>query len=138
MLERGLCSVVLFIVAASAFQLSNGYERTSIFLRSTTHNTCSDFPSEDFDPYGDLLNFQKPLLDEVAVNSLTLREIETTEVNPGKIVEDEAVRKRRERYRWEFWDDFMEQELGDINAELLEGERWIQEMRDLVEMKRGK
>jgi len=39
--------------------------------------------------------------------------------------------------QWEHWDQFMESEFGDMDRELRGDEKWILELRDAVELKRG-
>lgn len=45
--------------------------------------------------------------------------------------------KPRKKLQWEHWDEFMESEFGDMDRELKGDEKWIFELRDAVELKRG-
>lgn len=99
----------------------------------------------DFDPYADMLDFNKPLDDQ---NSTIVMSASTIKSLPGLsspaptysnlVVGRSATGLMTNFKRWNQWDEFMEAELGDIDAEITkDSDRWIQEMRDLVELKRG-
>jgi hypothetical protein len=45
--------------------------------------------------------------------------------------------KPPKKLQWEHWDEFMESEFGDMDRELKGDEKWIFELRDAVELKRG-
>jgi len=100
----------------------------------------------DFDPYADMLNFNKPLDDQ---NSTIVMSASSIKSPPGPaspvptysnlVVGRSATGLMTNFKRWNQWDEFMEAELGDIDAEITkDSDRWIQEMRDLVELKRGR
>mmetsp|Transcript_12581 Transcript_12581/g.17280 ORF Transcript_12581/g.17280 Transcript_12581/m.17280 type:complete len:420 (+) Transcript_12581:37-1296(+) len=99
----------------------------------------------DFDPYADMLDFNKPLDDQ---NSTIVMSASTIKSLPGPsnpvptysnlVVGRSSTGLMTNFKRWDQWDEFMEAELGDIDAEITkDSDRWIQEMRDLVELKRG-
>jgi hypothetical protein len=49
----------------------------------------------------------------------------------------DAKKKLNQKLQWDQWDAFMESELGDLDAEPNDNDKWILEMRDIVEQKRG-
>lgn len=48
-----------------------------------------------------------------------------------------AAAREREMQKKAFWNEFLEQELGDLDAELEEKDKWMYELRDVVEKKKG-
>lgn len=100
------------------------------------------------DPYGDLFDLEKPLESTILPrvfeeNTITQDETSanTTFLASSLFFGTGASGENHRSNKWEHWDEFMEEELGDIDAEIdlnNDEERWIQEMRDLVEQKRGR
>ena len=98
------------------------------------------------DPYGDILNLRKPLAPQnssLILSASTILKSDSAELSTSQSTYSALIGKRSPTglmtnfKRWEHWDAFMEAELGDIDAELKDSDRWIQEMRDFVEQKRG-
>ena len=102
--------------------------------------------TSDDDPYADILNLKKPLAcanSSSIISASSILQSENDEIAAPPSTYSSLVNSRSATglmsnfKRWEHWDAFMEAELGDIDAELKDSDRWIQELRDLVEQKRG-
>jgi len=126
-------------------------------------NYDNDDYYDDENPYDDLLNLNKKastksieLVKEATINPDTLDKVTSlsydNDDNSGLIasssISDRSKRnsimkftnmkgKLNQKLQWDHWDPFMEAELGDIDAEPVDNDKWILEMRDIVEQKRG-
>lgn len=91
-----------------------------------------DISTEDYDSFFD---FNRPIPDQEMRDEWSLR-------SEGKYkaptTKSETNERKSNRRLWPFWDDFMESELGDIEAELAPGDEWLSEARDYIELKRGR
>lgn len=100
----------------------------------TNESTFSN--DDDADPYAHILDLKAPVGGD-AVRTL----VAATSIAEGG--EDEGLALRASRApkpppQWEHWDEFMEEEFGDMDRELTEEEdKWVLELRDAVELKRG-
>ena len=119
-------------------------EVPQIYLSSQNEDIDEYYSLEDpLDSYDDLLNVNK-ILSETQY-PFVLKESSLNNRNmTGDLQMDsnfKSIRLFKENSskakRWEHWDDFMEQEFGDMDAELSEKDGWIKEMREIVEQKRG-
>ena len=88
------------------------------------------------DPYGSLFDLNKPVEKLPETDLVSLWSIDKSAEKDLPIVKA-RVKPLSAQQRWEHWDDFMEEELGDLDAELAEEDKWMQEIRDAVELKRG-
>ena len=112
-----------------------------------------------YDNYDDFLNLDKPIKD-VDADKLRATEEEVSILPPlqlsesgevvvdadgqaipvpprkftGKSAESSMMSAQR---KWPNWDSFMEDEFGDLDAELSDDDAWIWEARNAVEAKRG-
>lgn len=97
------------------------------------------------DPYADMLDLDKPMSSETIESVLSEVSISAF---PGGVIKGGsqntlAHRTRRPpslikpQRRWEHWDAWCQQEMGDMDGELEEKDKWIWELRDIVEQKRG-
>lgn len=97
------------------------------------------------DPYADMLDLEKPMSSETMESVLSEVSISAF---PGGVLKGGsqntlAHRTRRPpslikpQRRWEHWDAWCQQEMGDMDGELEEKDKWIWELRDIVEQKRG-
>eukprot|EP01035_Chromulina_nebulosa_P019074 gene19074-24899_t len=93
----------------------------------------------DYD-YENLLNLDKALDSES--RSLVISQNEliglSDPVTEEFAINDEAKKKKNERFRWPNWDSKMETFFHDIDDELTEEDAWLQPVRDYIEQKRGK
>ena len=94
------------------------------------------------DIYGDMLSMEKPISDsELSYEVLTASSI----LNPSLSQSDNGSHSKlslqpitlsKRKIRPEWWDPFLEQEIGDIDDDT-ENEKWVLDIRDIVELKRG-
>jgi hypothetical protein len=115
-------------------------ESTETVALMETESIYNDYE----DPYADLLDFKKPIASEdsamiQSVSTIVPAEPVLPVASYANLVGGRSPTGLKSNYkRWEHWDDFMEAELGDIDAEITkDSDRWILEMRDLIEQKRG-
>jgi len=102
---------------------------------------------EEDDPYRGMLSLDKPLKPTQAAASLSEwtinrklqsgRKQSATLAMIAKYKSASMAAKKALREKMVFWDDFLENELGDLDAELQEKDQWIYEMRDYVEKQKG-
>ena len=85
------------------------------------------------DPYGDMLNLNRGVESKVAEDLVNLWSIEKK--GDEKLVFSRMTAEKKVK-PW-FWDDFMEEEFGDMDAELTEDQSWMSEVRSITEQKRG-
>lgn len=91
----------------------------------------------DIDPYDGLLDLDKPVKADTKESLFPLVSIstpETTEETQPRSRKSSLVKSKK---HWEHWDEWMEQEFGDVDAELKEEDKWVLELRDILEQKRG-
>lgn len=96
------------------------------------------------DPYGDMLNLEREapadakdtLYAAVSINSAGDA---VFAANASAVPTSKASTSllRVGQKKWEHWDAWMEREFGDMDAELEEKDKWMLELRDIVEQKRG-
>jgi hypothetical protein len=110
--------------------------RMTLFETSMSISEEPIIEEEFVDPYADMLNFNAPVSAELS--SIILAE-GTIMDPPFKETEpiDIEAEKRKKRFEWIHWNEFLERELGDMKAPLLPGEEWLGECRDTVEQLRG-
>ena len=99
-----------------------------------TSRLSSTFDDID-DPYGDMLNMNKPVESKVAEDLVNLWSIDKKEETDKLAFSRMSTTEKRVK-PW-FWDDFMEEEFGDMDAELTEDLSWMSEVRSITEQKRG-
>jgi hypothetical protein len=133
-------SAVLLLHPVSSFQISRSNQithRTQCLSssRNTRLFSASDEEVEDEDPYGDLLNFKKPVETENSKDLIKMWSIASS-IDSGSLVKVKGPPKTAQQ-QWEHWDDFMEEQFGNMDAEVPDNERWQIDMRDMVEQKRG-
>lgn len=109
--------------------------------RSTSPLFLSEY-QDPLDEYENMLNLFKPLDDTVADDEFRkpLAEAvyeESSIVNEGETRIAPLKKSKSPLADWDQWDDFMEKELGDLDADLPEDKKWVQELRDIIESKRG-
>ena len=105
--------------------------------RITFAESCelSCISDDEDDPYGDLLNLRKPVEVEEAEEMLNVMSIDS-KIDSSSLVKTRMTPKTAQE-QWEHWDAFMEQEFGNMDAEITEDQKWMIDMRDMVEQKRG-
>ena len=114
----------------------------------------------EYDDYDDFLNLDKPIKDLDDEEKIRVVRQEVSILPPlllsdsGEVVVDEDgealpapprtfLGKSKEssmmsaQRKWPNWDSFMEDEFGDLDAELSDEEAWMWEARNAVEAKRG-
>jgi len=98
-----------------------------------------DNTAEVDDPYSDILNMDAPIVDQE--QSSLLRTQWSIESHPVSSSETEVkkVNSKSKKIQWEHWDAFMDEQFGDMDREILitDEDKWILELRDAVELKRG-
>jgi len=109
--------------------------------RVVNRRACTPFAmvsDEEFlDPYPDILNFGAPSTpDNVPIIIAENRLVDVGREAKEPI--DIAAQRKADRFKWVHWNNFLEEELGDMWAALLPGEEWVGECRDQVEMQRGR
>ena len=107
------------------------------FQPTTTTNTRTtniySSSAEIDDPYADLLNVNKVIVQKELTNLWSI----DAQQEEGVPLASTRMNPNRPKKQWEHWDDFMEQEFGDMDAPLPEHHYWMFEVRDTVEQKRG-
>ena len=91
--------------------------------------------NEEDDPYGDLMDFNKPIEIEESAEMINVWSIDSS-IDAGSLAKTRMTPKTAQQ-QWEHWDEFMEQEFGNMDAEITEDQKWMIDMRDMVEQKRG-
>ena len=94
------------------------------------------YQTEFDDPYGDLLNVNRPVETEAVQQMINTWSIDAQK-EAGLPLVRTKINSDRPKKPWEHWDPFMEREFGDMDAELTEDQKWMYEARDVVELKRG-
>lgn len=109
-----------------------------------SYSAVDQLSSEIDDIYGDMLSMDKPLDDsELSSEVMSASSI----MGPALIKSDDdqsfsnkpslqPLRSKTRRIRPEWWDAFLEKEIGDIDDDT-ESEKWVLDIRDTVELKRG-
>lgn len=92
--------------------------------------------SNDLDPYADILNFEAPVNEDNKLALLSQWSIDKERFEDSESKESKAPAKPPQ---WEHWDAFMDEQFGDMDREISMNheDRWILELRDAVELKRG-
>ena len=96
--------------------------------------------SQEDDPYDLLLDLDKPIASDAKKTllptlSISLSKADSLATSPSRTRKPAPI--LRNKKPWEHWDEWMEHEFGDLDAELEEKDRWLLELRDIVEQKRG-
>ena len=90
---------------------------------------------DEDDPYGELLDLQRPIEVEESAEMVNVWSIDSS-IDQGSLAKTRMTPKTAQE-QWEHWDAFMEQEFGNMDAEITEDQKWMIDMRDMVEQKRG-
>jgi len=94
-------------------------------------------PVEEDDPYDLLLDLDKPIESDAKKTLLPTLSISSSKGASLAPRTRKPVSILRNKKPWAHWDEWMEQEFGDLDAELEEKDKWLLELRDIVEQKRG-
>lgn len=129
-------SVWSFFTTKCVIQVNHGTRLLTSAIDTKLYAVDEDEYEEYDDPYGDLFNFRKPIEETESAEMLNIWSIDAKNVDADATV---LVRKppKTAQQAWPNWDAFMEQEFGNMDAVLSEGDMWQMEMRDSVELKRG-
>lgn len=84
------------------------------------------------DDYYSMLNLFKPL-DTEAEQVFQQASINSDD----SIVKLAPVKRPSNKVEWDQWDAFMEEELGDLDPDITDENKWMLEVRDIVEQRRG-
>jgi hypothetical protein len=131
--------MVFFVHTIDALQVSScsrSAQRLSMAALdgSSMTATALDTSLNEFDdPYGDLLNMNRAVETEQLMTTWSI----DPQKEAGLPLVQTRMNPNRPKKQWEHWDAFMEREFGDMDAELGEDQKWMQEARDVVELKRG-
>ena len=109
------------------------------FQTATTTKSRSStklYSSQEIDPYGDLLNVNKVIEPDTTQQELINLWSIDAQKEEGMPLAATRMNPNRPKKPW-FWDDFMEEEFGDMDAELTEDLSWMSEVRSITEQKRG-
>lgn len=92
----------------------------------------------DDDPYADILDMDAPIADEQNSALKTQWSIESGASGSSKS-EMKKSRMQLNKPQWEHWDAFMDEQFGDMDREIsvTDEDKWVLELRDAVELKRG-
>lgn len=124
-----------FIISKPVNQITYGTHYLSSSRNTRLYSASEEEVDED-DPYGDLLNFKKPIETENSKDLMNIWSIDSS-IDSGSLMKIKGPPKTAQQ-QWEHWDAFMEEQFGNMDAEVPESERWQFDMRDSVEQKRGK
>ena len=109
--------------------------------RLRQHLYVSEY-QDPLDEYENMLNLFKPL-DEITPDSELSKPLvesvyELSSItNEGETKLATTKKTKSPLADWDQWDEFMETELGDLDADLPDDKKWVQELRDIIESKRG-
>ena len=81
------------------------------------------------------MDFNKPIEIEESAEMINVWSIDSS-IDAGSLAKTRMTPKTAQQ-QWEHWDEFMEQEFGNMDAEITEDQKWMIDMRDMVEQKRG-
>jgi hypothetical protein len=135
--------LIVLLVLMSSSRSAYSFRNIAKYNRDLTYSsTCRllspaddlDFAPEE-DEYSSLLNFEKPVVDSTLLEQYSFKP--NVNIKPVKERSIEQIRYQK-RMSWEHWNDFLEAELGDIEAELTDDSKWLAEARDYIELRRGK
>jgi len=92
----------------------------------------------DDDPYGDILNMDAPIAKEQNSVMKTQWSIESSTQGTDKSEMKKSLMQSN-KPQWEHWDAFMDEQFGDMDREIsmYDEDKWVLELRDAVELKRG-
>jgi hypothetical protein len=136
-----LAALSLVIVSVNGF--------TTISIPKSTSTTALLMFKENnenpLDEYDNMLNLFKPLEDSSVSeadlfqsNLLDIVYEQTSILKENEIEKKSIIKKPKSpQSEWEHWDAFMEEELGDLDADLTDDKKWVLEVRDIVEQRRG-
>jgi len=135
-------AVILILIGTyvvNGFVTSGGaYGRLVSICGAETRRTfhLESSASDEIDPYGDFLDLNAVVDDSPLKNALVSEwSIAVNEDDKGELSVKSKLEKPKKQ--WEHWDDFMQEQFGDMDRELAEDETWMYAIRDAVEMKRG-
>ena len=113
-----------------------GLRTSSRVTRLSTQRCCA--PKDEF---YDFLKLNEPVEEGKTAEEIS---IENGNASAGESVPNASRRYiNRASYtepnyrKWPNWDDFMESEFGDLDAELNNDENWVYDARDSIEQRRG-
>ena len=135
---------MLFLAAAAAFAAStyafvspsSATRKSRAIITQLTATAAPDSTSGDFDDgydvYDDLLNLSKPVEGAEFVNAWS---IDASKDQGLPVVWNRMSPGAAKKPEW--WDDFYEESFSDMDTEPQDSEKWMLEVRDEVEKKRG-
>lgn len=133
---------ILAIAFAVNTVMSFQIQRSSSFCqtRTTAGALRSHTASRDTDPYDELLDFNKPLKQEVNPVAFTENSIIggpdfNIYVGNAMFRKEGSTKRKVKPHSME---EYLEQQFGDLDAALKGDEQWVTELRDIVELKRGR
>ena len=136
--------LALFHRAALAFNVPAAARGREHSARAVPRGKGVEAGEQELDPYLGLLDLDRPMEADARDSVLPHVSISALESAGGRGSQNlPSARSRRPqalikpKKRWEHWDDWMQQEMGDLDAELQEKDKWVLELRDIVEQKRG-
>ena len=139
--SRTACIVLFGTITVSKGYLISQRCSSGSCLYNRGHTRSSRLYNSDFltNPYADLLNFDKPVDESIAAEMKDEMSIDQAieEAGVPRVGLERFKSKKIATRKWERWDAFMEEELGDIEAEPSEKDAWILDAREAVEQKRG-
>lgn len=122
--------VTLIALVTGFFSANVRIETSKTVLYGTNYEDI------EFDPYSDLLNMEKII--EPELNNILVSEVTLDKPKNSPLIAIKNGKEKSKRVKpWVHWDEFMESEFGDMDAELKESDMWMLELRDSVELKRG-
>lgn len=145
-----LILLVLFTVLVyhNAFLFNKLKEKPYRVSSPSKSSLSSSFNDDinDYEVYEDFLDFNRPVEGTDLKEQYSLGPAALPDSGQStKPIGSESLKsmtltkvKRNPRKSLPYWDDFMEEYLGDMEDELNENDRWLGEIRDYVEQKRGR
>lgn len=90
------------------------------------------------DPYGDILDMDAPIAADINSAMKSQWSIESGSTGKDKS-KDKTTSLQPTMPQWEHWDAFMDEQFGDMDREISmnDEDKWVLELRDAVELKRG-
>ena len=120
----------VIVIVTLVLHLIDSFHTTTT---TTSRSSTNLYSSQEIDPYDDLLNVNKVIEQKELINLWSI----DAQNEVGLPLASTRMNPNRPKKQWEHWDDFMEQEVGDMDAPLPDHHFWMFEARDVVEQKRG-
>lgn len=128
---------LVLLVSVGLLSTIEAYLSYPSSTRHKSHLACTASPENNnlVDDYYDMLNLLKPVQEDdlaAVVKESTITGESSTGLAPRRL-----RKTKSSQMDWEHWDAFLEDELGDLDAELRDDQKWVLDAREIIEQRRG-